>query len=289
MKNWKLILLMLLALPALARAAGDREVEGEATYYDDGRHSRLDCMALAAEQARVNALAREFGTVVTQDIIQTERVRHGKESSDFIATSMTEVKGEWLGDIGEPKYTFEHDKDQNLIVTCRIRGRARAISNEAPPFETAVLNNGFFRTNETTLFRNGDQMYLYFLGAADGYVMAFLEDESRNVYCLLPYPNSTKGEVKVKKQQEYTFFSPEKGRGEFGQEEELILTAEDYPEYNKLYVMYSSRPFSAPVMKKDGYIPSLPSADFTKWLLKTRRNDPAMGVHVVNLEILPTE
>lgn len=282
-----LITLLFLSSAVLSVRAKDVEVSGEATYYDDGRHSRVECMQLAAQQARVNALANQFGTLVTQNIMQSARIADGRETNDLLALSETEVRGEWIADIGEPKYEYAYDKDQNLIVTCRIKGKARAISNEAASFETAVLKNGIFRSHESSNFKDGDQMYLYFLGATDGYVMVFLEDETKTVYNILPYPHDTKGEVKVKKFQEYTFFSPEKGKGEFGQEEELILTAPDNLEYNKIYVVFSPKAYSGPVMKSPGELPQMASADFTKWLLKARRNDPTMGVKVINMEIAP--
>lgn len=286
----KVFLMMLLWVVGVAAChAKDVEVTGEATYYDDGRHSRIECMQLALEQARVNALAKEFGTVVTQDIIQSDRVSNGKETNDFLALSSTEVKGEWLGDVGEPKYDYSYDANQNLIVTCRVKGKARAVSNQAASFETAALKNGMFRNNESSSYNDGDQMYLYFLGASDGYVMVFLEDESRKVYNLLPYRRDSKGEVKVKKFQEYIFFSREKGNREFGPEEELLLTAPNHPEFNKLYVVFSPNQFSLPVMKNPGELPELTSDAFSKWYLKARRNDPSMAMKVINLQISPRQ
>ncbi|MDE5808483.1 MAG: hypothetical protein K2H76_10240, partial [Muribaculaceae bacterium] len=63
------ILIILSLLAAFMCAAADIvTVSGEATYYDDGTKSKVECMRLAAEQARVDALARKFGTIVSQDI-----------------------------------------------------------------------------------------------------------------------------------------------------------------------------------------------------------------------------
>lgn len=262
-------------------------VTGEATYYDNGHHSKVECMRLAAEQARVDALAREFGTIVTQDIVQTDRIRTGRETNDLLAVSMTEVKGEWLGDTREPEYEFSYDKDQNMVVKCTVRGTARAITNEAIAFETSALRNGIHSANADTRFRDGDEMYLYFLGSADGYLTVWLEDESRTVYNLLPYPRDPKSEVKVKRYQEYTFFNAALGKGMFGPEEELVLTAPDETEYNRLYVVFSPNSYSRPPMSADGALPSLPSDEFSKWLMRMRRNDPKMGVKSINIEISP--
>lgn len=290
MRNLRLLqigFLLAVSFMASTLSAKDVEVKGESTFYDDGRHSKLECMRIAAEQARVDALARAFGTTVTQNIIQSDRISKGKEVNDLLALSMTEVRGEWIADIGEPSYNVSLDESGNFVVTCSLKGKAREISNETIAFDTGVLKNSVSRGNESTMFNNGDQMYLYFNGASDGYLMVFLEDESKKVYNILPYPMDTKREVKVKANQEYTFFHPESGKGKFGPEEELILTADDYPEYNKIYVVFSPNSYSAPVMKGNGVLPEIASTDFTNWLLKSRRADPKMGVKTINLEILP--
>ena len=91
----------------------------------------------------------------------------------------------------------------------------------------------------------------------------------------------------MKRYQEYTFFNSSLGKGMFGPEEELILTAPEETEYNRIYVVFSPNPYSRPAMSADAGLPSLPSADFSKWLMRMRRNDPKMGVKAINLEISP--
>lgn len=262
-------------------------VSGETVYYDNGTHSRDECMLLAAEQARVEALAREFGTIVTQEIIQTDRIVANRESSDFLMLSGTEVKGEWLGDIEPPKYEFSVAPDGTMIVKCSVRGNARAISNEAVEFETYVLRNGTDKRNADTHFMDGDDMCLYFLGSTDGSLSVWLEDQSHTVYALLPYPGDPRGKVYLKANKPYTFFSSRCGKGEFGPEEELILTAPEHTEYNRIYVVYSPDNYSRPPMQAVSAIPSLPSADFNKWLMKVRRTDPRLAVKSINIEISP--
>lgn len=287
MKN--LLFSALLSLIALASTAAPRDVavKGEATYYDDGRHSRTECMRLAAEQARIDALAREFGTIIAQNFQQTDRISNGVETNDFLSLSRAEVKGEWLGDEGEPQYEFSYDRDHNLVVTCKIKGRARAISNNTAEFETLALRNGTRKGNMDSRFSDGDELYLWFNGSVDGYISVFLEDESRHVYHLLPYPRDTKSQLKVTGGKEYVFFSADLGKGEMGPEEELILTAPDNVEYNRLYVMFSPNGFNPPVTTVSDGIPTLSSGDFNNWMLRMRHNDPQMGVKSINLEITP--
>lgn len=266
-------------------AAPVREVSGEYTYYDDGRHSRIECMEAAAAQARIEALAREFGTLVAQSIMQSDRISGRGEANDFLALSSTEVKGEWLGDITEPVYDISLDKEGNFTVSCKVKGRAREISNETVDFEAAVLRNGTSIGNASTSFRNGDDMYLYFNPAADGFISVWLEDETRNVYELLPYPRDSKPSLRLSRGREYVFFSAQKGEGKYGPEEELTMTSDGDTEYNRLYVVYSPNEYSRPVTRKTGGLNTTTSADFSKWLMKSRQKDPKMGVKTMTLSI----
>ena len=278
---------MLMALPAIGWCADIVSVKGESTFYDDGTHSRVEYMRLALEQARVDALAKKFGTIVSQDILQSDRVTGNREHNDFLSLSTTEVRGEWIADDGEPEYTFERDKDDNLIVTCVVKGKAKAIDNESAQFNSQVLRNGTDSRNADINFRNGDAMFLDFQGSENGYLAVFLEDEQKNVFQLLPYTTDQKSRVPVNKGQRYVFFSPADGmKGEVV--DELILTADYNTEYNRVYVLFSPDQFSSPVMNREpGQLPWMNSEEFSKWLVKTRKNDPKMGVKAMNLIISP--
>ena len=286
----KLLFLLLSLAPLFCQGADIVGVTGEATYYDDGTKSKVECMRLAAEQARIDALARKFGTIVSQDILQTDRISGNKETNDFLALSSTEVKGEWVADDGEPQYEFSHDAHDNLIVKCSVKGKAKEISNEASAFESSVLRNGTDLRHADNLFRDGDDMYLYFRGSVDGFINVFLQDEQGDVYLLLPYPRDTKTRVPVSKDRDYVFFSREldKAGDKYGTPvEEMIMTAPDKAEYNRMYIIFSPDYFSRPVMNASAGLPVMKSDDFNKWLVKTRRNDPKMGVKVMNLQIAP--
>lgn len=274
-----------------AAAADAKEVvsvSGEATYYDDGTRSRIECMRLAAEQARIKALADEFGTVVTQNVMLTDRVGDNGQHSDFLNLSTSEVRGEWLGDDGEPEYKISFDPNGNFIVYCKVRGKASAISNEAPEFESLVLRNSPEKQAAETHFRDGDTMYMYFNSAADGFLTIFLQDEQDNTYQLLPYTSDPKTRVPVRGKHEYIFFCQDKRDGHIGEIDEFTLTAPDHVEYNRVYVVFSPKYFNTPVMTREPGAPAVMSSkDFTKWLAKARRNDSSMGVNTMTLEIVP--
>ena len=274
-------------LPFAASGADIVSVKGESTFYDDGSHSKNECMRLALEQARLDALAKKFGTIVSQDILQTDRVQGNREHNNFLSLSSTEVRGEWVADEGEPEYKFDHDANANLIVTCVVKGKAKAIDNESAEFLSQVLRNGTDSRNADINFKNGDAMFLDFQGSEDGYLAVFLEDEQNTVFQLLPYVGDSKTRMAVNKGKRYVFFSPKDAlKGE--PVDELILTASYNTEYNRVYVLFSPEPFSSPVMTREaGQLPWMNGEDFSKWLVKTRKNDPKMGVKAMNLAISP--
>lgn len=266
-----------------------KTVEGEYTYYGDRDDSPADCKRKAAQHARVEAL-RQFGTIVSHNVFQFDSDDGKSAESRFLSLSESEVKGEWLGDIGEPQYETSFSSDDTLVVKCKIKGKARAISNEAVDFETLVLRNGTDRRNADTSFRDGDDMYLYFSSPVSGYLSVFLQDESGETYSLLPYPRSARNELKVNKGWDYVFFDRNRGGNEFGTVEELVLTASGKREYNKVYVVFSPNLFSSPAVrfKSDGAPPSTDGETFSEWLVRSRRNDPRMGVRSIAIAIDPS-
>lgn len=286
----RLVLLFLfnIMIGITARGADVVSVSGLATYYDDGTHSRVECERLAAEQARIDALAKKFGTIVSQDILQADRIVGNREQNDFLALSATEVKGEWIADEGKPEYEYSRDAKENLIVTCRIKGKAKEISNEAAAFDALVLRNGTRKANADNRFRDGDDMFLYFNTSVNGFLSVFLEDEEGKVYLLLPYPKDTRTRVAVKKDTEYIFFSPDHVGDQIGADvEEVYLTGSDHTEYNRVFVVFSPEYFSRPVMDASQGLPVMKSEEFNKWLIKSRRNDSRMNVKSMNLQIMP--
>lgn len=283
------ILMTLLALAAMltAQAADIVNVTGEYTYYGNRTESRADCERAALNGARAKALAEKFGTVVTQDTYQRDIVSERGESTYFSMLNESALKGEWIADTRDPEYSFELDSDGCYVVTCKVSGKAREISNDAVDFVTSVLRNGTRKVNADTRFRSGDDMYLYLKSPVDGYVAVFLIDDKNDVYSLLPYSGSSTGEVKVKHDREYVFFDAASGDRDHGEVDELVITAEQDVEHNQVYVIFSPQPFSkaADNYSGEGLPRSLSYDSFTKWLVKCRKFDSRMGVKIINLEI----
>lgn len=129
-----------------------------------------------------------------------------------------------------------------------------------------------------------------FTAPVDGYVSVFLSLEDGNVYQMLPYLSDTKGEAKVKRNYDYVFFDPTKAEGTFGTPDQFRIATAGVIEFNKIYVVFSPSYFAKPVMRARNSMEELPSMsedDFSKWLVKSRRNDSKMGVRQMNLKIYP--
>ena len=265
-----------------------KKVSGTYTYYGDKSDSSTSAKRKALEGARLDAISREFGTIVSQDIQQADRIGADGESTKFFSLSESEVKGEWIADDGEPKYEVTLDKDDCFIVTCSVKGTAKEITNEAVDFEALALRNGTTKGNAATDYQDGDNLFLYVSAPADGYLGVYLLDEAENVITMFPYSQDSRQEGKLKKNYDYVLFDPDKAEGSFGEIDAFGIAAPEEIEFNKLYVIFSPNSFSHPLARTgDDGLRRISESDFAKWLVKSRRNDPKMGVKQINLKLHP--
>lgn len=181
----KLILsFFILIFSTTAFAQKVKNVCGEYTFYAPENVSLSEAKRIALERAKLQALADEFGTVISQVNTSVVKDDNGKADSHFFSLSGTEVKGEWIEDKGEPKYTYDTDKENGtLVVTCSICGKAREIISAQIEFMAKVLRNGVEVQNESEIFRSGDDMFLSFQSPTDGFYCRI--SDRRNPYCLL--------------------------------------------------------------------------------------------------------
>ncbi len=277
----------LLSTAFVASADGTRTVIGEYTFYGDDNTTPKEARSRAVEEARLAALAREFGTIVTQSVISDESLKRGKEESYFRSLSETEVRGEWISDVGEPEFKISYDDDGHPVVYCKVKGIARALSNQAAEFDVAVLRNGSQLRNADTRFNSGDDMKLYFKSPQDGYVAVYMVGDDRLAYTLLPYSDNSVGSIKVMHGKEYVFFDTAKAMPEHGVVDELTLVTDNAVEHDRIYVLFSPKPF---VKANDNYSgESLPRSlafnDFHKWLTRMRKNDPTFGCKIIDIVI----
>ncbi len=286
--NWtlRLVLLCILLCPMSVSAQRVKRVCGEYTYYAEGHESINEAKMKALEGAKMKAIADEFGTVISQSTSQSESLDDGEEHSFFSQLNSSEVKGEWLEDVTEPKYDISYT-DNMLVVKCSICGHARETTNRAVEFEAVVLRNHPELKDAEVHFRAGDDMYLQFQSPSNGYVAIYLVDEAPMAYCLLPYSRDVDGQQEVRGGKDYIFFSIDKAQAEKDLVDEYTLTSSDAIERNKMYVIFSKKPFTKAVDHKisEALPKQLSYEDFSHWLGRQRAHDPEMGVKVMHIEI----
>ena len=87
MKHYILLLLLLATLPAAAQKI--QKVCGEYTYYVPENVSRSAAMRTALERAKIQALADEFGTIVSQTNTSIVKDNNGQADSRFFSLGST--------------------------------------------------------------------------------------------------------------------------------------------------------------------------------------------------------
>lgn len=287
----KKVLAILLALLPLTLCAQTRKVSGVYTYYADPSMSVKQAMAAAIENAKAQALAKEFGTLLVQSTLSQTEQKNGKDNEYFSQLSTEEVKGEWIEDLKEPEAKITATmNDGTLVIEASVSGKARAISNEAVDFQTFALRNGTEKRFADNNFYEGDDLFLYFNAPTDGYVAVYLVGEDKNAYCLLPYANDENGQQPVKHGKEYIFFSSnhtyDLPRNVI---DNVYMTCDDERmEHNTLYVIFSPNPFTKAVdvnkQTDDRLMPrQLSFKDFTKWIGKLGARDKQMNRKIIRL------
>lgn len=228
------------------------------------------------EMAKVEALKNEFGTIVSSDLISSDRVVNDEFSSIFMAETSTSVKGEWLGDDREPQVSVEFI-DGELVFTAEVWGKGREIVRAATDLKWQVQKDINGKKIEADNFATGERFFVSFKSPADGYVAIYLISEDSETACLLPYRTDKTGRFPIKGGKDYVFFD----KSVDVNASYYKLSTSKPQEYNQLVIIYSPNPFMkcTDVGRDSRHPNALDSKDFAKWLLKSQRDDRDMVVN----------
>jgi len=280
-----IILLCIFCLSVSAQKV--KKVEAEYTYYAPENVTPEQARRTALERAKIQALADEFGTIVSQYNTTRMENTNGQTELDFTSIGGSEVKGEWIETIGEPKFdiTFEGNM---LVVKVRVKGKAREIVSAQIDYVAKVLRNGTTDQFENSSFNSGDGLYLSFQSPVKGFLAVYLVDADRRASCLLPYQSDETGIYSVAPNHRYVFFNmKEAPMEERSMVDEYYLTCSSSMEYNQIYVIFSPNSFVKAVdeFSKAGLPRQLSYEDFNKWLVKQRKHDHQMTVRMFPIVI----
>lgn len=270
-------------------------VGGEEVYYAPENVSVEQAKKTALQRAKIKALADEFGTIISQSSLTFMSNTNGESSVDYSFLGSSDVKGEWIETIGEPQYVISYE-DGVLVVSCKIKGKAREIVSAQIDFDAKILRNGVEDRYESDSFRNNDDLYISFKSPIDGYIAIYLIDALKNAYCILPYSSDSDGKVKLKSNVKYIFFNSNMSEPLYHESmvDEYVMQCDEESEINYICIIYSPNSF----VKANDYGPAisnnkqerprvLPLEDFRKWLAKNRVRDKEMQVDIRPVTIKP--
>lgn len=266
-----------------------KTVSAEYTYYAPETMSVEEAKRIALDRAKIQAIADEFGTIVSQSTSTIISNKNGESDSQFFAFGGSEVKGEWIETIGDPKYNMTIE-DHLLVIYCKIKGKIREFNRDKIEFTALPLRNGTTLRYESYEFRNGDDLYLYFKSPVDGFLSIYLLDELCGfVYHILPYKSQDKATTIIQANNEYVFFSKAAcEKTERKEVDEYILTTDNTKEFNTLYILFSTQelgiqPF---LEKQNSSTPGYTSfKEFQNWLSKTLMTDNRIQLKQILLAI----
>lgn len=282
-----LIIWMLLGVASSGYAQKTKKEHGEYIYHAPENVSIEQARQTALSRAQIQALGDEFGTVVAQHNATLMNNTNGSTHTDFTSLSSSDVKGEWLETIGEPKYEISYEQGM-LVVKCSVTGKARAIVAKQNNYVAKILCNGIEDRNEGENFKSGDDLYLAYQSATKGYLAVYLIDDNKNAYCLLPYQSSKDGKVEVDANTRYVFFNQKTAQPLFNSSDvdEYTMTCDKASETNYIYIISSPNPFIKAI---DNAVEGLPRElkydDFQKWLSKNRTADKDMQVEIKTIVV----
>lgn len=254
-----------------------KTVDGEYTYIVPENVDLEKAKQTALERVKIQIIADEFGTIISQSNSTSVKNKNGKSNVDFISLGGSDVKGEWIETIGTPVFKTEIHDDQ-LVVSVKIRGKIREITSAKVDFSAHILRNGTEDKFEDDVFKSGDDLFLSFVSPVSGYVV-YLVDANNTAFCLLPYQNQEQGNVTVKANERYVFFSTKlasEGLRQFT--DEYTMTCSHTQELSQIYVVFSQNPFVKAVDSKNTELlpRELSNKDFQKWLSTNRIKDKFM-------------
>lgn len=258
------------------------------TYHTPENVTLEEAKHIAVNRAKIQAIADAFGTFVTQNNTTVISNTNGKPENRFLSFGGSEVKGEWIETIKEPTYDIKYEQG-SLIVSVTLKGVICEFPKNNLTFSSAILCNGTTLKYESDDFRDGDDMYLLFSAPTNGYLVAYLYDETSDMaICLLPYiADNSIGYQEIEGGKEYIFFR-KKSSDDIA--DEYTLTANnDKPEFETLFLVFSTKPIyiaSDNVNKDKAGMRCLPYETLAKWLAN-ERTQPNVKVEEKMLTIKP--
>lgn len=268
-----LVLLLLVCIEVAAQKT--KTVTATYTYYAPETMSLEEAKRTALDRAKIKAIADEFGMIVTQNTSTSVSNKNGETDTHFFSVGSSDVKGEWIETVQDPKYEISYS-DGFLIISVEIKGKIREITRTDISIDARILRNGIELRNENDSFLSGDDLYLYFKSPISGFLLVYLVDYStNNVYCLLPYSNSGEVSQEIEMDRPYIFFHQESTEYPTLIDEYVMTCSNSNKiEYNEVVVIFSPQKLIKGNSEQiDTNLPrQIQISEFEKWKSQILRN-----------------
>jgi len=233
------------------------------------------------EQARLIAIAKEFGTTVTETTVNNTTDVNNKADNSFAVLTRTLVKGEWINDTEQPAIKWQCDGN-NMSVTASVQGYIR----ELPKVGKAEVK--FYTCSPgdpkriKTEFKDGESLNAHFSSSQEGYFSVYYVDHtSQTALRIFPAAGGQHADnVPLKADKEYTLFNrrcaQEYNWGNITSELQLEIPAGKQVVMDEVVMVFSPEAYSKPMLKNteiDNSLGELTSVAFEQWAteLKSRQ------------------
>lgn len=264
-----------------------KTVNVEYLYHIPENVSADEAKNIAFERAKAQAIADEFGTIVSQSNSVIVENSNGNSNIDFLSIGGSELKGEWIETIGEPKYEFLTNGDM-LSIKVIAKGRIRELEGNRIPFDVKILRNGIDNGCESDHFCSGDDLYIAFKTPSAGFLAIYLIDAEKNAFCLLPYIGQENGIFEVKANKRYLLFHPDHSIDiPLDIVDQLTMDTSHDQERNRIIIVFSPNKFyKANDNRISEELPrSLSYMELQKWLSDVRKHDIDLSILERSIQI----
>ena len=277
-----------LALTAQKRhKAEERVVEGYYQLLQTGDMTSNECKQKVIQQARLDAVAKSFGTYLSGNSVSVLSSTNGDGDESFNYYNTIDVRGIWMGDIDEPRIKSTPTDNGTFLWEAWVKGKAHERSVTSIDFDVRMLVNGTTLRHEAYELYERDHFGFYFRTPEKGYLMIFLTDGK--LVNRLPLDNT--GKTIVDANTDYIFpkdlnswFTADVGEGK-------------QVEYDRLIVLFSKNglsPRNAYASKRSSYedeandatitpLPETKYSDFNKYYEKLFNRDPSLQPKIMDI------
>lgn len=232
------------SITAFCQKAEVVDITETAEIFATKNESEASAKQRAIEAAQLEGLYKAFGMSISQMYEITESSEDGTQA---FSISTTDVNGEWIQDLAEPKITVK-PSDGGYWYIATVKGRGRRIAREHVDLDVRFLY-GLDEDRQQCKgdYDEGDNFYLYFCSPIDGYLTVYLrdDDENQTMQAILPYEGQGGEAYPIKADKKYIFFSKEKAEPEMAKfTRALKLYSRKWVDVNTVYIVFSPNPFS---------------------------------------------